>query len=91
MTTEMKTDESNSCVNWIENAFTENYIKYYDYSNFNNIEEIDNNSIRKILRANWKETDTLLIVKSSNKLTVKEIMNEVSILCPVIFLYILLF
>ncbi|GBB92337.1 hypothetical protein RclHR1_00020040 [Rhizophagus clarus] len=79
MTTVKKTDEPNNCINWVENAFIENYIKYYDYSNFTNIEEIDNNSIGKILRANWKGTDTLLIVKSSNKLTIKEIINEIKI------------
>lgn len=77
MTIEKKTNESNSHINWVENAFTENYIKYYDYSNFTNIEEIDNNSFGKILRANWKETDIRLIIKSSNKLTIKEIINEV--------------
>ncbi|CAB4398642.1 unnamed protein product [Rhizophagus irregularis] len=79
MTVEKKTIESNSHINWVENAFTENYIKYYDYSNFTNIEEIDNNSFGKILRANWKETDIRLIIKSSNKLTIKEIINEIKI------------
>ena len=65
-------------IDWIEKAVTENYIKYYDYSNFINMKEINNGSVGNIYQANWKGTDTLLIVKSSYKLTVKEIVNEVN-------------
>ena len=65
-------------IDWIEKAVTENYIKYYDYSNFINMKEINNGSVGSIYQANWKGTDTLLIVKSSYKLTVKEIVNEVN-------------
>ena len=76
----MATDNDfNVCVDWIEKAVTENYIKYYNYSEFTNMKEINNGSVGNIFRASWKGTETLLVVKSSYKLTVKEIVNEVFI------------
>ena len=76
----MATDnDSNDYVDWIEKAATENYIKYYNYDEFINMKEINNGSVGNIYRASWKETDTLLVVKSSYKLTVREIINEVFI------------
>ena len=71
----MATDDD--CVDWIEKAVTENYIKYYNYTEFTNMKEINNGSVGNIFRASWKGTDTLFVVKSSYKLTVKEIVNEV--------------
>ena len=78
MATDKRTNDSN--VDWIEKALTENYIKYYEYSKFTNMKEINNGSVGSIFRANWKGTDTLLVIKSSYKLTVKEIVNEVFII-----------
>ena len=77
----MATDnDSNNYVNWIEKAVTENYIKYYNYAEFTNMKEINHGSVGNIYRASWKGTDTLLVVKSSYKLSIKEIVNEVLIL-----------
>ena len=74
----MATDsDSNNYVNWIEKAITENYIKYYNYAEFTNMKEINHGSVGNIFQASWKGTDTLLVVKSSYKLSVKEIINEV--------------
>ena len=56
--------------------FTENYIKYYNYAEFTNMKEINHGSVGNIFQASWKGTDTLLVVKS-NKLSAKEIVNEV--------------
>ena len=70
-------DDSNDCVDWIEKALAENYIKYYNYAEFTDMKEINNGSVGSIFQASWKGTDTLLVVKSSYKLTVKEILNEV--------------
>ena len=76
----MATDnDSNHYVEWVEKAITENYIKYYNYDEFTNMKEINNGSVGNIYRASWKGTDALLVVKSSYKLTVKEIINEVYI------------
>jgi hypothetical protein len=74
----MATDnDSNNYVDWIEKAVTENYIKYYNYAEFTNLKEINHGSVGNIFQASWKGTDTFLVVKSSHKLSVKEIVNEV--------------
>ena len=79
MATDKQTKNTNDYVNWVERAVTENYFKYYDYSEFTNMKEVSNGSFGNIFQANWKGTDTLLVIKSSYKLTVKEIVNEVFI------------
>ena len=63
-------------VDWLEKAIVEEHIKFYDYSHFNNIQEISTGSVGNIFRANWKDSDTVLVLKSSYKLTVQEIVNE---------------
>ena len=77
MTIDKPTNDPNDYVDWVEKAITENYIKYYNYSDFTNMKEINNGSVGNIYQANWKGTDTLLVVKSSYKLSIKEIVNEV--------------
>src|SRR5271154_1836397 len=79
MTTDKQNKDPNDHVEWVEKAVTENYIKYYDYSDFTNMKEINNGSVGSIFRANWKGTDALLVIKSSYKLTIKEIVDEVFI------------
>ena len=69
--------QTNDPIDWVEKAIAENYIKYYNYSDFANVKEINNGSVGNIYQANWKGTDALLVVKSSYKLSVKEIINEV--------------
>ena len=74
----MSTDnDSNDCVNWIEKAVTENYIKYYNYAEFTNLKEINHGSVGNIFQASWKGAVTFLVVKYSYKLSVEEIVNEV--------------
>ena len=87
-TYKMATDNDfNNCVDWIEKAVTENYIKYYNYTEFTNMKEINNGSVGNIFQASWKGTDTLLVVKSSYKLTIKEIVNEVFIVINLKYRY----
>src|ERR1043165_4420344 len=80
MITDKQANNSNDYVDWVEKAVTENYIKYYEYSEFTNMKMINNGSVGNVFRASWKGTDTLLVVKSSHKLTIKEIVNEVFII-----------
>src|SRR5947207_15984996 len=87
MTTEKQIKDPNDCVDWVEKAVTENYIKYYNYTEFTNMKEINNGSVGNIFQASWKGTDTLLVVKSSYKLTVKEIVNEVFIIINLKYRY----
>ena len=80
MITDKQTNNSNDYGGWVKKAVTENYIKYYEYSEFTNMKEINHGSVGNVFRASWKGTDTLLVVKSSYKLTIKEIVNEVFII-----------
>lgn len=70
------TETNNIYVDWLEKAISENYIKYYDYTEFTNKEDICNGSFGSVSRANWKNSDTVVVLKSCN-LTIKEIVNEV--------------
>lgn len=72
--------DSSADIDWLEKAIVEEHIKFYDYSHFNNIQEISIGSVGNIFRANWKDSDTVLVLKSSYKLTVQEIVNEVIII-----------
>ncbi|PKK71623.1 hypothetical protein RhiirC2_744325, partial [Rhizophagus irregularis] len=45
----------------------------------------ESSSVGSIFRANWKDTDTLLVVKTPSKLTVKEIINELKMQLEVDF------
>ncbi|UZO03360.1 uncharacterized protein OCT59_023767 [Rhizophagus irregularis] len=68
-------------INWIEEAISKKHIKYYEYENFNNIEEIGSGSFGKVYRANWKSSNSFLALKSFcnfNSVTVKEVVNEIS-------------
>jgi len=67
--------------NWLEEAISKNYVKYYKYEHFNNIEEIGAGSFGKVYRANWKTSNRYLALKSffhPNQITIKEIVNEVN-------------
>ncbi len=44
-------NDTNVHVDWIEKAIDENYIKYYDYSRFNDVKEINSGSVGNIFRA----------------------------------------
>lgn len=75
----MQATDFDDDINWIEKAIEKKYIKYYDHSEFTHTKPMDeSSSVGSIFRANWKDTDTLLVVKTPSELTVKEIINEVS-------------
>ncbi|GBC08527.1 hypothetical protein RclHR1_08190003 [Rhizophagus clarus] len=65
-------------VDWIKKAVENNYITYFDHNEFTNRKEIENgvSSVGKIFKANWNDNDTPLVVKTSYKLDVKKIINE---------------
>ena len=66
-------------INWLENSIAEGHIKYYEYSNFKNVQLIGKGSFGNVVRANWKTTDCFYALKSfnNNKITLKEVVNEV--------------
>src|SRR6266498_3988924 len=75
-------ENTNEWIDWIEEAITKKHIKYYEYDCFSNIQEIGSGGFGKIYRANWKNFEHHLALKSFfnlNNTTVKEIVREVII------------
>ena len=70
--------DSKADFDWLDKAITENYIKYYDYTKFTNRKEISSSSYGNTTCANWKDSDTVMVLKYSYGLTIKEIVNEVN-------------
>ncbi|CAB4438189.1 unnamed protein product [Rhizophagus irregularis] len=71
---------------WIDKAFAKNFIKYYEYNHFSNIQQVSSDSSCKVYRANWKDSHNHLTLKSFfnfNSVTVNEIINEFKFQCQV--------
>jgi hypothetical protein len=69
---------------WIEEAILRRHIKYYEYDYFSNIEVIGSGAFGKVYRANWRNTEQYLALKSffnNDKTTTKEIVEEVYLIC----------
>ena len=69
-----------SLKDWLENSITNEYLNYYEYSEFKNIQRLGGGSYGSVVRANWKNTDTILAVKSFNSQAstfYKDVINEV--------------
>ncbi|GBC22104.2 kinase-like domain-containing protein [Rhizophagus irregularis DAOM 181602=DAOM 197198] len=64
---------------WVEEAISKKIIKYYEYENFNNIEEIGIGNFGRVFRANCKNTQHYLALKSFfnfNEFTLEKIVCE---------------
>jgi len=76
--TELKvTDNSN---NLIEEAIEKYCLKLYEYKHFSNIQKIGTGGFGKVYRANWKNSEQYLALKSFfniDNITAKEIVHEV--------------
>ncbi|PKK58714.1 HCP-like protein [Rhizophagus irregularis] len=70
-----KQNKNFNYVDWIRKAIENNFITYYDYNEFKN-KKIIENSVGKIFKANWNNTNTNLVVKASYELDFKKIVNE---------------
>ena len=72
-------NELKPSVDWLERSIKEEYFNYYEYSDFKNIQLIGRGSFGKVFRANWKDTNTTLALKSFDDCdsTLKEIVSEV--------------
>ena len=74
------TENTNELINWIEEAIVKEHLKYYEYNQFNNIQEIGAGGFGKVCRANWKNSKKTFALKSFfnlNNVTMKEIVSEV--------------
>ena len=66
-------------IDWLKNSIVNKYLNYYDYSEFNNIQLLGSGAYGNVVRANWKNTDTILALKSFNnqEQSLKQVVNEV--------------
>jgi hypothetical protein len=89
--TEMQaTENSNKWIDWIEESITKKRIKYYEYEEFNNIQELGSEGFGKTLRVNWKKSDQYLLLKSFknfDNLVAKELVHEVIIIKSNIYFF----
>jgi hypothetical protein len=74
------TENKNEWINWIEEAIDKGQLKYYDYEEFINFQEIGTGGFGKVYRANWKNLEENFALKyffNLDNITVKEIVREV--------------
>jgi hypothetical protein len=76
------TKDLNYYTAWLDNSITEEHIKYYEYSDFTNIQQIGKGSYGNVIRVNWKNSNRHFALKSFNNdnQTLKEVVKEVHIL-----------
>jgi serine/threonine protein kinase len=79
MTENLETKDLNHYTDWLDNSITEEHIKYYEYSDFTNIQPIGKGSYGNVVRVNWKNSSRIFALKSFNddKQTLKEVIKEV--------------
>ncbi|GET65601.1 kinase-like domain-containing protein [Rhizophagus irregularis DAOM 181602=DAOM 197198] len=78
-TKETDPKDSNIYIDWLEKSIVDEYINYYDYSEFKNLEPLGNGSYGSVVRAKWRNSDTFFALKTfnSDKITLKEVVNEI--------------
>ena len=84
---EMQT--ANKWIDWIDDAISKKHIKYFEYEHFYNIQKISQGAFGKVYRANWRNWDQYLVLKSLFGLdnnVVKEIVHEV-IMRSILFIH----
>ena len=79
MSNDTEIKETNYYTEWLENSISQEHIKYYEYSDFKNIQPIGGGSFGSVVRATLKNTGIIFALKSlnMNKITLKEVVNEV--------------
>jgi serine/threonine protein kinase len=73
-------NNSNDWNKWIEEAISRKLIKYYEFRQFHNVQEIGSGGFGKVYCANWKNSHKRYAIKSFfniNGATVKAIVREV--------------
>jgi hypothetical protein len=80
MSNNMKMQDTNEWLNWIKEAIDKERLNYYEYNQFNNIQEIGSGGFGKVYRANLKNLEKFFVLKSFfnlDNITMKEIVHEV--------------
>src|SRR5436190_6710285 len=71
---------ANEWISWIEAAIAKEYVKYYEYKHFSNIQEIGSGRFGKVSLTSCKDLKQCLMLKSFfnlNNVITKEIIREV--------------
>ncbi|PKC10766.1 hypothetical protein RhiirA5_413924 [Rhizophagus irregularis] len=58
------TKNANECINWIEESISREYYRFYEQEYFSNVQRIGTGGFGKVYRANWKNSDQYLALKS---------------------------
>ena len=72
--------DTNEWIDWIEEAVSREYYKFYECKHFSNIQTIGTGGFGKVYRARWKNSEQYLALKSffnHDNITVKEIVHKV--------------
>ena len=74
-----KTDLKDICIDWLENSIADEHFRFYEYSDFKNVQKIGKGSFGNIMRVNWKDTHLIFALKSfkDDIVSLKEVVNEV--------------
>ncbi|GBC04739.1 hypothetical protein RclHR1_05830017 [Rhizophagus clarus] len=73
---------TNECINWIEEAITKDYIRLYEHKYFSNIEKIGIGGFGKVYRASWRNSEQYFALKSFfnlDNVIAKEIVHELKL------------
>uniref|UniRef100_U9V569 Protein kinase domain-containing protein n=1 Tax=Rhizophagus irregularis (strain DAOM 181602 / DAOM 197198 / MUCL 43194) TaxID=747089 RepID=U9V569_RHIID len=76
------TENTNEWINWIEEAISKGYYRFYEYKHFNNIQIIGTGGFGKVYRADWKNSGQYLALKSFfnfDSVTAREIVHELKL------------
>jgi serine/threonine protein kinase len=75
---------------WIEEAISRKFIKYYEFGQFHNVQEIGSGGFGKVCCAIWKNSHRRYAIKTFfniNDATVKAIAREVILISNIFFIY----
>ena len=72
-------DSDSTYIDWLEKGISNRHLDYFEYLEFKNIQPVGNGSFGSVFCANWKNTHTILALKTFNnqKSTLKEVIKEV--------------
>ncbi|EXX51991.1 uncharacterized protein OCT59_007136 [Rhizophagus irregularis] len=76
------TENTNECINWIEEAISKEYFRFYEHEYFSNVQRIGTGGFGKVYRANWKNSEQYLALKyffNLDDVTAKEIVHELKL------------
>jgi serine/threonine protein kinase len=57
-------ENTNECINWIEEAVYKEYFRFYEHKYFSNVQKIGTGGFGKVYRANWRNSEQYLALKS---------------------------